>query len=83
VLGLSRFDHPEIPTSHFENGLSLITDILTQPAMLITETLQFSHMISVIEWLIFIINSFVWGVIAIYGYSKIKNFLGINNAKNT
>lgn len=62
--GMARFDHPEIRATYLERVFGLIATVLMQPADRVVEGFNVVPRSSLLEWMIVVFNSLVWGAMA-------------------
>ena len=56
--------------SHFDKGLIVAIDILSQPM----RSLHSSHSPDRVEWLLVFLNSFAWGIVIVFSAAALRLF---------
>jgi hypothetical protein len=62
--GMARFDHPEVRTTFLERICELTANVLMQPAGRVVDAVNVAPRSSLLEWIIVVFNSLVWGAMA-------------------
>jgi len=60
--GMGRFDNPTLPETYAESAASRIADFLFQPAMFVWDAIGVKGAPSLLEWIVVLLNSALWGV---------------------
>jgi hypothetical protein len=59
--GMARFDNPTLRETYADSAASHVADFLFQPAMLIWDAVGVKGASSLLEWVVFLLNSALWG----------------------
>lgn len=60
--GMARFDNPTLPETHADSATSHVADFLFQPAMFVWDAIGVKSASSLLEWVVLLLNSALWGV---------------------
>jgi hypothetical protein len=61
--GLSAFDNPDYQRSFAEKIINIIAYILMQPCYLIWSPWMGKNLPDIVEWILFLSNSLLWGLV--------------------
>ncbi len=71
-LGMSRFDTGDGNETIIETVTGTITNILIVPANYLWTPWASKNLSNIVEWILFLSNSLLWGYVAAFMYSKFK-----------
>ena len=69
---MEAFDNPDYHLSFFEQTAGKLFEILMQPGVSLWTPWMSKNLPNFIEWILFIINSILWGIVLFFVISLIK-----------